>query len=324
MKQKQPPRPHEDEDDDERIHELVDIVAEEVSDVDHAANRHTYLVIKRDDEFGPALLESDDGALSLLTAADDDDAFVLFDFDKAKAEAGPDDAPAPATAHRLVLTPRAKALLLQYTTAALDRLTTLVTSIQAADERDGAPVPTAVGYTLRQVCEPLNALIVRSPTGKASAKMATQRRRQLESAIELLQKLLGEVMPRVADAGGQRAAEPAAQADEPTPDTGGEAARQRTDKSDPGDQDDAASENADIHLAQILRTMAQGIAALTERARKQEAALTKLAKSTGLPASREVEAAPTPTRHAKEDWPFDMNAPVSRDRVPQEISFFDD
>ena len=35
---------------DDRVHELVDIIAEEVSDVDRAANRRRYLAIKRENE----------------------------------------------------------------------------------------------------------------------------------------------------------------------------------------------------------------------------------------------------------------------------------
>jgi hypothetical protein len=44
-----------------------------------------------------------------------------------------------------------------------------------------------------------------------------------------------------------------------------------------------------------------------------------------MPASRPVESARRPRPpQPDEDWPFDMNAPLSRDRVAKEISFFEE
>ena len=50
---------------DDRVHELVDIIAEEVSDVDRAANRRRYLAIKREndgdeDGLGPEIFDDED------------------------------------------------------------------------------------------------------------------------------------------------------------------------------------------------------------------------------------------------------------------------
>jgi hypothetical protein len=61
---------------DDRVHELVDIIAEEVSDVDRAANRRRYLAIKRqsdsDEEgLGPELFDDELGNEGMDSEPDD-------------------------------------------------------------------------------------------------------------------------------------------------------------------------------------------------------------------------------------------------------------
>jgi hypothetical protein len=336
---------------DARVHELVDIIAEEVSDVDRAANRRRYLAIKRqsegdenglgpeffDDELGDESMDSepDDASLAKTrrsrAAADDEeseddddsedaeDEGLFEDGDSEDAEdeeesEDEDDKRRPrrrkARKETRGLSAKAKATLLRRTAPVLERLTKLVASIKDAAEtqESGAQgMPDWITRELQWICDALAQLLgqpsksATKPVRKLGAKMATQRREQLEGAIALLQRLLQEVMPEIA----------AARATAPTPPQPAPVAKRESDTHG--------------ELGALLASMTEGISALTTQVKSQAGELARLKKSTGLPASRPVESArrPRPTE-PEEDWPLDMNAPLSRDRVAKDVSFFEE
>lgn len=295
-------------DDDRRVHELVDIIAEEVSDVDRAANRRTYLVVKRsedmddDDTLGPELVEDDDGNLTMFEKAEDDDEGDDDDDDE--------DAPAPRRARAsgtaakkqaIELPAGVKPALLRALAEVLERLTAVVAAIKDAketDERMERPMPDSVARELKGMQDQLAKLLDRYPArvSKAGAKLANKRRAQLQSVIELLQKLLEEVSPADAGAPSSIAASPVA-------------------KSDAG---------AVAELGGLFASLADGVRALTAKVKTQDAEIARLKKSTGLPASREVESTRAPKPPDPVSWPMDMNAPLTREQVAKDISFFDD
>jgi hypothetical protein len=334
----------------------VDIIAEEVSDVDRAANRRRYLAIKRqsdgdedglgleifDDELGEEDMDSepDDASAAKArrsrAAADDDESEDdddsedtedegLFEEDesedaedeKESDEADEDDRRRPrrrkARKETGVLSAKAKAALLRRTAPVLERLTKLVASIKdAAETQEGGAqgMPDWIARELQWICDALAQLLGQSsksatkPVSKLGAKMASQRREQLHGAIELLQRLLQEVMPEIT-----AARTPALNPPQPAPTT------------------KAATREPGTHgeLGALLASMTEGISALTTQVKTQASELARLKKSTGLPASRPVESARRPRPPApEEDWPFDMNSPLSRDRVAKEISFFEE
>jgi hypothetical protein len=333
---------------DDRVHELVDIIAEEVSDVDRAANRRRYLAIKREndgdeDGLGPEIfddeeMDSDPEDASLAKARrsradeneeDEDDQLAdVYEGDE-ESDAEEEDEESDdedeaeddedqrkprrgkARKEAQVLSANAKAALLRRMAPVLERMTKLVASIQRAaetQERGSQVTPDWVTRELQWICSALEQLVGSSsksatkPVNKLGAKMASQRREQLKGAVELLQRLLQEVMPEItaSRAPGPNQPQPTAKAARREPDAHGE-------------------------FGALLASMTEGISALTNQVKTQAAELARLKKSTGLPASRPVEsvrrpAPPTP----EEDWPFDMNAPLSRDRVAKEISFFDE
>jgi hypothetical protein len=89
----------------------------------------------------------------------------------------------------------------------------------------------------------------------------------------------------------------------------------------------AAKREPDTHgeLGALLASMSEGISVLTTQVKTQASELARLKKSTGLPASRPVESTRRPRPpQPEEDWPLDMNAPLSRDRVAKEVSFFEE
>jgi hypothetical protein len=339
---------------DDRVHELVDIIAEEVSDVDRAANRRRYLAIKREtdgdeDGLGPELFdneemdsdpedgalakarrsradeneeeseEDEEGQLSDVYEGDEESDVEEEDEESYEEDEAEDDEErrkprrGKARKEAQTLSANAKAALLRRTAPVLERMTKLVASIQRAaetQERGAQVTPDWVTRELQWICNALEQLLGQSsksatkPVHKVGAKMASQRREQLKGAVELLQRLLQEVMPELA---ASRAPGPNPQ--QPTP----------TAKS--------AKREPDQHgeFGALLASMTEGISALTTQVKTQAAELARLKKSTGLPASRPVESVRRPAPPApEEDWPFDMNAPLSRDRVAKEISFFDE
>jgi hypothetical protein len=336
----------------------VDIIAEEVSDVDRAANRRRYLAIKREtegdaDDLGPELFddelgdedvdsEQDDASLAKARRSrptadddeseDDDDSEDeededLFEDDESEdaeeeeESADEDDSEGDrrrprrgkARKETRVLSAKAKVALLRRTAPVLERLTKLVASIKDAaetQERGAQGMPDWITRELQWICDALAEILGQSsksankPINKVGAKMASQRREQLQGAVELLQRLLQEVMPEITAA---RANGPAPQQPKPTA--------------------KAAGREQDAHgeLGALLASMSEGISALTTQVKTQASELARLKKSTGLPASRPVESTRRPrTPELEEDWPFDMNAPLSRDRAAKEISFFEE
>jgi hypothetical protein len=339
----------------------VDIIAEEVSDVDRAANRRRYLAIKRhsdgdedglgaeifDDELGGQDMDSEPDDASLTKARrsraaaydeesedaddsedeeDEEDDGLFEDQESEDAEEeeesadedeSEDDRRRPrrgkARKETRVLSAKAKVALLRRTAPVLERLTKLVASIKDAaetQERGAQGMPDWITRELQWICDELAEILGQSsksaskPVNKIGAKMASQRREQLQGAVELLQRLLQEVMPEITAA---RANGPAPQQPKPTA--------------------KAAGREQDAHgeLGALLASMSEGISALTTQVKTQASELARLKKSTGLPASRPVESARRPrTPEPEEDWPFDMNAPLSRDRVAKEISFFEE
>jgi hypothetical protein len=329
----------------------VDIIAEEVSDVDRAANRRRYLAIKREndgdeDGLGPEIFDDEDMdsdpedaalAKARRSRAEEDEeesedeqsndqlADVFEGDESSEDEEEPDeededeeveedeDRRKPrrrkARKEAQTLSANTKAALLRRMAPVLERMTKLVASIQRAaetQERGSQATPDWVTRELQWIYNALEQLLGQpsKPVHKVGAKMASQRREQLKGAVELLQRLLQEIMPEIA----------ASRAPGPNP-------------TQPAPTAKSAKRAPDEHgeFGALLASMTEGISALTTQVKTQAAELARLKKSTGLPASRPVESVRRPAPPApEEDWPFDMNAPLSRDRVAKEISFFDE
>jgi hypothetical protein len=72
-----------------------------------------------------------------------------------------------------------------------------------------------------------------------------------------------------------------------------------------------------------LTELVAGISELTRVVKRQEEELGKLRQARGVSNAIPVDGA---RRREPEDvsWPFDMNRPITRDKVKKEVSFFDE
>ena len=323
---------------DPKVFQLLDIIAEEVSDVDRAANMRTYLVVKRrtdmktNGQLGAELVEDDDGNLTTIDKAKGDD-----DADDEKKQAARPDKEEDESKQALVIPGAVKQALLRATTDALQRLMAIVNAIKAAEETDekpDKPTPDSVARELRAVSQILVGALERYPApvakgadddaptdvAKAGAKLAGPRRDQLKSVIELLQKLLEDVMP---EKSAPRGAPPGDRSTDPN--------RANVGAGVQPDRDAARSAQevlSDVPgLADVLKSLSslgEVMKELRSKVQGQDEQIARLKKSTGLPASREVDAVrrPKPSDDSV-SWPLDMNRPLLREKIAKEVSFFD-
>jgi hypothetical protein len=171
------------------------------------------------------------------------------------------------------------------------------------DEQVDAPVPDEVGTEVRAIGELLGGVgeSYPSPTAKASvakagARMAKDRLDRFHKAMTLLAEILKEL----------------SDGKEPAPTAGAAEAGVRK-------RDDAAAAAPVSGLTELVA----GIAELTRVVKRQEEELGKLRQARGVSNAIPVDGA---RRREPDDvsWPFDMNRPITRDKVKKEVSFFDE
>lgn len=319
------------QDENDGVHRLHDIVVEEVSLVDRAANKRRFLVVKRSTDMADDTdsdFEKDDSALSAMGKAkavpptqddeeDDDDEETQAkaspahdpdeeendDEDEGDAGDAPESTPPAAAkpaARRKQEAPSGDAVL-QAIAAALEQLMNVAAALKdalAQDASDGT-VPAELLEQVAEVANLLSELGQSSTTAKrkaavtkAGARMARGRLDRFQKAIELLSAILKELT---------NAAE------------GTSAAPKKTQK----------SESTSQPAQDAVHTLASEIRELTRVVKRQEDELHKMRQTRGVSNSIPVNGG----RRAEPgdvSWPFDMNRPITRDRVRKEVSFFDD
>ena len=327
------------DDEADGVHRLRDILVEEVSLVDRAANQRRFLVVKRSAEMAdentatadtkpdspkaiekakkkPAQAATDEAAdqekAKKKPAADEGEA------DTEKARSAPaddaddesDDAEDPKKKQRkqdeLVLAPAVKDALLRVLTDALERLMTLANTIKEAaepDEGDGGEMPDDVGAELEAVADLLwgakKSKRAKADVAKAGARMAKDRLDRFQKALSLLADILRELT------GANQ---------EPAAPTAGVAETGVTKR------DAAASQPAAVPG---LTDLVSGIGELTRVVKRQEEELTRMRQARGVSNAIPVEGGRR-AEHQDVSWPLDMNRPISRDKVRKEVSFFDE
>lgn len=274
---------------------LTGIDVEEVSIVDRAANKRSYLVVKR--AKSPA--QKDDGV----------DKAAPPPPTAAPPPPAPNGAPPPAPAPTLTISPELKAQVLGALKSATEKIGIITQVLQGATETPGAPPPQELMDALKQLAAmftpaapapaapppgspaappPAAPPAQKDETAKAGKKLSNARLEQLTAARQLLDGLISDVSDAQADA-----------------DVDGDA-----DKA-PSKKQDAPAAPAD-HSPQ-LKAIQDSLAAVTDTIGKvvkvvegQNQTIANLQKSRG--GSRQVDTEPVTTTKSAEpvQWPIDM------------------
>ncbi|MFN9808045.1 MAG: hypothetical protein ACK6CU_00250 [Deltaproteobacteria bacterium] len=268
------------------VHRLIDMVVEEVSLVDRAANKHRFLIVKRDDAMDdntPAEKATTDGADSSMTPS------------------------AVATWTVAVGSPLGAAL------AALASLTAIVELLGSlgADSNDLrlAALAEQLRATAEQILErtgfaaPSDAVDPNAPADvQARAKTEDPAKPAGTSTFASDVAAAKQALSRLAELAGKTA--PAK--------TEKREAHTATVPTEPG-----------APVAESLAKLADSFRALSDTVREQQQRLGRVEKQFGLPNS--AAPAEHVSKASVEDvgWPLDLNKPKDRENVDKAVSFHD-
>ena len=305
------------------VHRLRDIVVEEVSLVDRAANKRRFLVVKRSDG-----MSGDDGESGVEKAKkkpapqdeQTDEAKAKkppqdeADAEKAKGDTAgePSDAePKPKRKADLALPADLKEALLATLTQAMERLMALANQIKDAGEPDAEAddpsLPEDLGSEIDAIAELLGEATTKrgkkraakADVAKGGSRMAKDRLDRFQKAMALLSDILKEITQSNEESAAPTAGAAEAGVQKRGPEAGSPAA--------PG-----------------LKELAAGIGELTRVVKRQEEELTRLRQTRGVSNAIPVDSGGRRAEPQEVSWPLDMNRPISRDKVRKEVSFFDE
>ncbi|MGH6954637.1 MAG: hypothetical protein ACREGL_10665 [Alphaproteobacteria bacterium] len=327
------------EDEAAGVHRLRDIVVEEVSLVDRAANQRRFLVVKRSPEMAddktagadtkpdkpsaiakakkkpPADAQVDPTVDEAAKAADDETADEAdtqkVDAPKDDASDNPDEAAGGKKKQRkaddgLVIAAPVKEALLGVLTQALERLMALASSIKDAIEPDDgtdATMPDDVGNELAAIAEMLSVVdkrkTAKAEVVKAGARMSKDRLDRFQKAMAALAAILKELTD----------------------------AKETPEGPSAGAAESGVKKRSAVSPAAPavpgLEDLVSGIGDLTRVVKRQEEELTRMRQARGVSNAIPVEGGRR-AEHQDVSWPLDMNRPISRDKVRKEVSFFDE
>ena len=280
------------------VHRLLDMVVEEVSLVDRAANQHRFLIVKRSEP-----MDQDTAAPADATEtppdtepepAETDDAVVDLN------ELPDDDGEEVPEAKAVGAAPSALMLAAQ----ALEALTEAVEVLGTVSQEEARARVAELAQELHAVATRLGGA-----TGAGDMPAApppSEGAPDVESVIASVRAVLERV--------GQMLAAPAP---EPTP---VEAKQPETAKAADGAVTDAAS----AALGSKLDSLVAALHSVGETVKEQQQRLARMEKRFGMPNSTPTGERPS---RAEDDadvgWPLDLNRSLDRDSVDKSISFHD-
>jgi len=277
------------------IHRLLDIVVEEVSLVDRAANKHRFLIVKRSDpmeENHADKAKTPDGEAA-QTAKQTPPEKPAPEAVAEKADGAPDESP-----------------MLDAAVEALERLTETVETLGALADGDAREKIAALAAELRSLADRLAESAGAEPTAAPASDDA-----DLGVAIESVRATLQRV-GSLLDASKATKAKSEAD-DEPPKD------KTKTEKRDPAAGDDAGAPAQDDPLRKDLAGLADSVRKLVDALKDQAQRLSKLEKRFGLPNSAPVREDHNRPEYEDVGWPMDLNRPFDRESVDKAVSFHD-
>ena len=273
---------------DRPVNRLLDIVVEEVSLVDRAANEHRFLIVKRD-----------------TPMADHADTDTQEQGAEPSADASATEEGAPATTSDDQPETTAPDPLLATAVAALEGLTSTVELLgamgaQAADARL-APLATE----LKTTAEALLARAGVEPAATGGGDTDTESTEEPSDATD--GDAFAEHLQAARAALTQLAALTSAPASEP------ETAAAPTE----------APAKLPDELTTTLAAMGESFRALADTVKEQQQRLARVEKQFGLPNSSQSPESVRKAAPEEVGWPMDLNNPMDRESVDKAVSFHD-
>ena len=273
---------------DRSVNRLLDIVVEEVSLVDRAANEHRFLIVKRD-----------------TPMADHADTDTQEQGAEPSADAPATEEGAPATISDDPPEATAPDPLLATAVAALEGLTSTVELLgamgaQAADARL-APLATELKTTAE-------ALLARAGVEPAATGGGDADTESIEEPSDAKDRdAFAEHLQAARAALTQLASLTSAPASEP------EAAATPTE----------APAKLPDDLTTTLAAMGESFRALADTVKEQQQRLARVEKQFGLPNSSQSPESVRKVAPEEVGWPMDLNNPMDRESVDKAVSFHD-
>lgn len=285
------------------VRRLLDMIVEEISLVDRAANQHRFLIVKRSDSM------DDDTATTESTETPQDTETTVPDTDETAADT---DARSDDGGDEGVETqapdgdPSTRAIATQ----ALETLTEAVEALGSGSDEDAQARGAELARALHEVATRLGGA---QSTGETPATPAADSGSDLGSVIASVRSTLERV--------GQMIAQSQTDA------TPGESKKSETDtppveaKKPQEPQADGASGAVAAKLDRVVGELQ----AVGETVKAQQKRLARMEKRFGLPNSAPVEKRPLSRTEDDADigWPLDLNHSLDRDSVDKAISFHD-
>lgn len=272
----------------EGVHRLHDIVVEEVSLVDRAANQHRFLIVKRSDPMADEETKTPEDAAPKPEETEKQSEAV----DEAKADGG-----FGADAH-----------MLEAAVEALERLTETVETLGALADGDARTKLGEIAGELRALAD--RVATAAGAEAPAAAEASADTAQELGAVMASVRATLEQVGSLLGEA--KRAPAKAKEKDDDS----------ETEKRETA-PDAAAAAATDDPLRKELAALTQAVTKLADAVKEQQQRLSKLEKGFGLPNS-----APTREQGGKPDaedvgWPLDLNRPFDRENVDKAVSFHD-
>ena len=309
------------------VFRLEEIEVEEVSLVDHAANKRSFIVVKRSDQMGAEVKPDGKGGLTaasktvskasvevppgfkemvtpIITKAVEK-LGILADMVKGASVADvSDEGDLPGVPNEFVTG-------VQSIMALLDKASTMFPaappSVDPAAEgaTEEAPSELQMRATMDNLAKVFgNPKVEKSAVAKVGAKMSKERLTRFDQAMTVLAGLRNEL------AASEQAAAGAAP---------GEAAKGKTSKSD---------EALAAKIEALADTVAKGFEKVGAVVKGQNAKIETMASARGAGNGNSSVEQPVTKARGNADgnvsWPLDMNKPVSKDNVEKATSFFDE
>lgn len=274
------------------VHRLLDMVVEEVSLVDRAANQHRFLIVKRsepmDEDTAPAAQTTETpGDTEPAPPATD---ATVVDLNELPEDDGEGDGETTAS--------EAAASALEVAAKILENITDAVEALSSAPEAEARARVSELAKDLRAAAERLGGEAGVEHTAPATESAKSESSAGFDAVITSVRTLLDRVGQTLDAAKSASAPEQSAKTE--TPGT-----------SPP----DVASKLDEV--VTVLRS-------LGETVKEQQQRLARMEKRFGLPNSTPTGERPA---RAEDDadigWPLDLNRNLDRDSVDKAISFHD-